>query len=158
MNNQSFKPQNVDIIHAKIKIDNKKQLIETISAAIAEKAGVSATGIYTRLMQKETKEGSAIGNGVALPHAKILQLKKPVSMVITLREKIDIDASDNQPVDIVYALLSPRLDGALHLQRLSAATRMLKDKDFCDGLREAKEADQLEDIMQSSAGWMVAAA
>lgn len=158
MNQQSFQPHNADIVLANIKIDNKKQLIECISATLAEKTGISAAGIYTRLMQKENAEGSGIGDGKALPHAKILQLKRPVSMLITLREKIDLDACDNQPVDLVYALLSPRQDGALHLQRLSAATRMLKNKQLCQSLREAEKTEQLETIIQCNNPAMAAAA
>lgn len=158
MPNQTiFKPQNVDIVQTNVNVDTKKALFEAISQAIADQTNVSSAAIFTRLMQKEKDHTSAVGNGIAIPHCKLLHLTKPITLMMTLNRKIDFKSADNQPVDLIYTLLSPHADAALHLQRLSAVSRMLKDKNLVTILREAQDPETLQNLLLSPNGWMIAA-
>jgi len=156
-NSSIFKPQNVDIVKTDITIKSKKSLLEYISTEIGKHTNIPAASILARLALNEKEQTSAIGNGVAIPHCRIMQLNKPVSILIKLNNTIDLASADNKPVDIIYAVISPSRDGALHLQRLSTVSRIFKNKDFVDLLREIPDANTLRNLLHAPKEWMLAA-
>lgn len=147
MNKSPFDLQNIDIVMTNMTAKNTREILEKISHEISEYSSLTATTIFTRLLQKEKDQSSGTGNGVAIPHARMMNLDAPISMLITLTNAADFGAPDNMPVDLIYVLLSPRADGPLHLQRLSAISRILKNDDFCDNLRNAKNADAVSALI-----------
>ncbi len=156
-NTTIFKPQNVDLVKTDINIKSKKELLEYISIEIQKHTNISAATILARLTLREKEQCSAIGNGVAIPHCKIMQLNKPVSMLIKLNTKIKFGSADNKPVDIIYTIISPREDGALHLQRLSTISRILKNKDLIGLIREIPDAKTLQSLLHAPKEWMLVA-
>jgi len=146
-----------DLILPNIVCHDKTQVLETISKNLADICNINQLSILTRLSQKEKTESSGIGEGVAIPHARILQLDKPVSILITLRHKLEFGAPDNKPVDVIYTMLSPRSDGILHVQRLSATSRLLKNQALCDQIRNSTDIDTIRTLIQSPEGWVQAA-
>lgn len=146
----SFDPQDIDLIMTNVKAKTAQEVLEIISQEVSIISSLTPTTIFTRLLQKEKEQSSGTGNGVALPHMRLINANKPISILMTLAEKIDFNAADNMPVDIVYLLISPRADGTLHLQRLSTISRILKNEILCNKMRKAKNADDLRDLMTAT--------
>lgn len=123
---------------------SKKKLLETISDMVAPKlVGVSNADVFNSLLQRERLGSTGIGQGIAIPHGRLAQAQRPMAALITLAQPIDFGAIDNQPIDIIFALLVPEADPAQHLQTLAEVARRLNDQDFCRTLRKARTDEEL---------------
>ena len=76
-----------------------------------------------------------VGNGVALPHARLDGLEHVVGALVLLEKPVDFSAVDRQPVDLVFALFAPRDAGVEHLKALALVSRTLRDPSVCAKLR-----------------------
>lgn len=81
----------------------------------------------------------ALASGVAIPHARIPELNRPVAAFFRLESPVAFDAADGMPVDMVFGLLSPEQAGAAHLHALAAISRMMRDEALHVALGEARE-------------------
>ena len=132
-------------------------VLQLIAQTLGDISQTNSQRIYSRLMDKEVDQTSGIGGGVAIPHARFLNLERPVGMLITLKSKLDFGAADGKAVDLIYTILSPRSEWTEHLQHLSAATRFLKDTDICAHIRHAQDSDLLQSMLNNPDGWTLAA-
>jgi PTS system nitrogen regulatory IIA component len=149
-NTTQFSHKDIDIILTKIPVRNKQDIFTILSKHCAENTAPSSTTIYARLNQKEKDQNSGIGNGVAIPNIRLLKLDRPLCILITLNSKIQYNSIDNQPVDIICALFSPRSESAIHLQRLSKISRILRSKDLCEKIRATMDPEIIRDMLQNS--------
>ena len=83
------------------------------------------------------------GRGVAIPHARIPDLNRPVAVFVRLEAPVAFDAADGMAVDLVFGLLSPEQAGAAHLHALAAISRMMRDEQMHTALSEAPGAEAL---------------
>lgn len=98
--------------------------------------------IYTREAQGTT----AIGEGIAVPHAKSDSVKTPGLSAITVANGVDYNAPDGKNSDILF-MIAATMDGDLHLEILSRLMVMLMESEFCDSLRNAKTVDEFLEII-----------
>jgi PTS system nitrogen regulatory IIA component len=80
---------------------------------------------------------------VAIPHARIPGLTRPVAAFFRLEKPVQFDAADGMPVDLVFGLLSPESAGAAHLHALAAISRMMRDDALHAALGEAPGTEAL---------------
>lgn len=121
---------------------SKKRLLETISQIAAPKlVGITRHDIFESLLNRERLGSTGIGLGIAIPHGRLANASQPVAVLITLDEAIEFDAIDNQPVDIIFALLVPESEHENHLQTLATVARRMNDKVCTRALRHA-DSDQ----------------
>ena len=116
--------------------------------ALHEKAGnLSDTAAYKEaILAREAQGTTAIGEGIAVPHAKSDSVKTPGLSAITVPGGVDYGAPDGKPSDICFMIAAP-LDGDLHLEILSRLMVMLMEPEFCNDLRNAKTADEFLSII-----------
>ena len=118
---------------------SKKRVLETLSAIAAETfTDIDVEVALNSLIHRERMGSTGIGDGIALPHGRIVGLSKPIAVAITCTPPIDFDAIDNQPVDIFFALLVPEHENQNYLKILSNVASKLNDKDTVDKLRSAR--------------------
>ena len=123
---------------------SKKRLFETIARIISEdQLSLPYELVFDQLFAREKLGSTGLGNGIAIPHCRIGNCTHPMGCLITLSEPIAFDAPDNQPVDLVIALLVP--DGAhqQHLDTLAGIARLFSEGAFCQRLRNAKDTGTL---------------
>ena len=84
-----------------------------------------------------------LGNGFALPHARIEGLDRLFGMFARLHRPVHFDSIDGNPVDLVFLLLIPPAAGSEHLAALASISRNLRDKEFTARLRKAPSAAAL---------------
>lgn len=129
-------------------IASKKRLIEIVSDLLAVNLPqLSAQEIFESLINREKLGSTGLGKGVAIPHGRMHGLEKPVCAFIRLEQAIDYDAADNQPVDLVFALLVPEESTEEHLQVLSMIAELFSDQDLCSGVRNCETGDCLVQIL-----------
>lgn len=98
------------------------------------------------ILARESQGSTAIGEGIAVPHAKSESVKTPGLSAITVPGGVDYGAPDGKPSDIFFMIAAP-LDGDLHLEILSRLMVMLMEPEFCAELRKAKTADEFLSII-----------
>ncbi len=87
------------------------------------------------LMSRESLGSTAIGQGVAIPHAKSDSVEKLVAAFGLSRKGVDFDSLDGEPAYIFFLLVAPQDSAGPHLKALARISRLLKDKYFRDSLR-----------------------
>lgn len=87
------------------------------------------------LMSRESLGSTAIGQGVAIPHAKSACVTKLVAAFGLSKKGVDFDSLDGEPGYIFFLLLAPQESAGPHLKALARISRLLKDKYFRDSLR-----------------------
>lgn len=98
--------------------------------------------VFEAILTREKMGSTGIGNGIAIPHGKLEEdTMRAVGVFVQLETPIAFDAIDNQPVDLLFALLVPADQTKTHLHTLSLVAKRLADKTICRRLRAA-QSDQ----------------
>lgn len=93
------------------------------------------------ILAREEQGSTAIGDGIAVPHAKTSAVKAPALAAITVKNGVDYGAPDGKPSDLLFMIAATE-DGDVHLEILSRFMVMLMDPDFTAKLRAAKSVDE----------------
>ncbi len=100
------------------------------------------------LMAREALGSTGIGQGVGIPHGKSNCVKELVAAFGLSRRGVNFDSLDGEPVHIFFLLLAPEDSAGPHLKALARISRLLKDRFFREGLKEAKDEKQVLRILQ----------
>ena len=132
-----------DAILPAVKAGSKKQILQEIAAKAREAYGLDTRLVVEGLLAREKLSSTAMGGGVAIPHARLEGLDSIVGLFARLEKPADFEAVDGQGVDLVFVLLAPEESGAGHLRTLARVSRLLHDTDLRKKLRETSEAEAL---------------
>jgi PTS system nitrogen regulatory IIA component len=120
------------------------------SALLRELADKAAAGLKLRvdqvaplLLKREDLGSTGIGRGVAIPHARLLELDRPFGLLAKLKQPIEFDAIDGQAVDLVFLLLLPAAAENGQLGALALVARTLRPSEILVRLRRAKTASEI---------------
>jgi PTS system nitrogen regulatory IIA component len=143
------KPEAVRVVTA---ASSKKRLIHEV-AELAESAyGLDAERAVECLLDREALGPTGVGQGVALPHARLAGLDRMRGAFLLLAKPVDFDAVDRQPVDIALALFAPESAGVEHLKALALVSRTLRDPSLCAKLRANPSPGKLHTILTEAQG------
>jgi len=113
---------------ATIGADSKPAILAELADRFAAVYGLDRAAVVERIEEREKLGSTGFGRGVAIPHARIVGLNRPVAAFLRLEAPVAFDAADGMPVDLVFGLLSPEHAGAAHLHALAAISRMMRDE------------------------------
>lgn len=122
---------------------DKAALLDQLARRVATSTGAEPRAIAAALSAREALGSTGIGAGVALPHARVEGLLRAVAAFARLDSGIDFDAVDDEPVDLVFLLLSPPGGDKEHLKILAAVARQLRQPELRGRLRRAGTAEEL---------------
>ena len=126
-------------------VTSKKQLLESLCTRLASHAALCERTVLDAVLEREKLGSTAIGDGIALPHATISTGTATRSLLATLDQPVDFDSPDGMPIDIVMLVLGCEQDGAGHLATLSLASRQLRTAS--EQLRCAANEAELHDAV-----------
>lgn len=132
-----------DAILPAVKAASKKQLFQEAATRARDAYGLDPRAVVEGLVAREKLGSTAMGGGVAIPHARLGGLKSIVGLFARLEKPVDFEAADGQGVDLVFVLLAPEESGADHLRALARVSRLLRDAELRRKLRETSEAPAL---------------
>ena len=132
---------------ATISADGKPAILRALAAQFAAVYGLDTAVVLSEIEQREKLGSTGFGRGVAIPHARIAGIGRPVAVFLRLESPVVFDAADAMPVDIVFGLLSPEHAGATHLHALAAISRMMRDDRMHAALMEAPDAEALYSLL-----------
>jgi PTS system nitrogen regulatory IIA component len=139
-----------EAVLASLKASGKKAMLAELAARAASVFKVDERRLFDRLLERERLGSTGIGGGIAIPHARMAALAKPVGLFARLANPIDFDAIDERPVDIVFLLAAPEGAGADHLKALARVSRLLRDRALVDKLRATENAEALYALLVDS--------
>ena len=128
---------------ASLKATSKKQALQELARRAAEMTGEHERAIFDVLLERERLGTTGVGDGVAIPHGKLPNLKKLIGLFARLERPIDFEAIDEQPVDLIFLLLAPGTAGADHLKALARVSRLLRDRQMREKLRGSETAEAI---------------
>ncbi|WED21525.1 PTS IIA-like nitrogen regulatory protein PtsN [Vibrio sp. JC009] len=139
----------LDCTKSAVQCTSKKRALELISQIAAQHTGQNSTELFECILNREKMGSTGIGNGIAIPHARMFTSGEAIAVLIQCEEPIDFDAIDNKPVDLLFALLVPDAQCKEHLKTLACMAERLNDKQTLKLLRNAESDEELYNIMIS---------
>jgi PTS system nitrogen regulatory IIA component len=124
-----------EAVFASLRVNSKKQLLQELSERAAHISHLPARQIFDAVLQRERLGSTGIGNGIAIPHAKLAKCPSIIGIFARLEKPIDFEAIDANPVDLVFLLVAPESAGADHLKALARIARVLRDPGIVAKLR-----------------------
>lgn len=131
-------------------IDNAADALG-ILVELQEGIGVitNGTAYYNAVCQRENFGGTtAIGDGIALPHAVNAGVSAPGISALSLRRGVDWGAPDGRPVDLLFMIAVPPEQDSLHLQILARLVNLLSSGTLVDALRHASSPQRFLELLQ----------
>ncbi|WP_299264959.1 PTS sugar transporter subunit IIA [uncultured Psychrosphaera sp.] len=130
---------------------SKKKVLEKIALLASEQLpDHSFNDILESLMSRERLGSTGIGNGIAIPHGKLTNIKKAVAVFLVSADAISYDAIDKRPVDIFCALLVPADQCDTHLSTLASIAKLLDNKETVKKIRRAESDLDLYNILEAA--------
>lgn len=128
----------------------KRGVLRRLSDHIQARMGIPAPTLLEALIEREQLGSTAVGNGIALPHART-NVPQLHGVFARLRQPVDFEAVDDGPVDIVFLLLAPEAATAEHLKALSRIARSFRSPATLQALRGADGKSAIYDILTGQA-------
>lgn len=127
-------------------IKSKRDLLELLSLRASTHIARSKQEILQALEAREKIGSTALGRGVALPHAQLPGSVEPLIIFVRLSSPINFDARDAQPIDLAFLLLWPAEDTKGHLKAMSEICRALRDPRL---LHQLRQVETIEGVTQT---------
>lgn len=134
---------------ATIRADSKAAILQQLAGHFAGVYALDPAAVRARIEEREALGSTGFGRGVAIPHARVEGLNRPVAAFLRLDSPVAFDAADGLPVDLVFGLLSPAQAGAAHLHALAAISRMMRDERMHTALVQAPSAEALYGLLSN---------
>lgn len=140
-------PQAVKVVSD---VSSKKRLMQAIADLAETQVDIPAARIFEALQERESLGPTGVGNGIALPHARLENMDSVKGVFTRLDRPIAFDAADRQPVDLIFTLLAPVDSGVDHLKALALVSRTFRDPSLCAKLRANNDPVTLYTLLTES--------
>lgn len=121
----------------------KRQALAVVSEMAARAYDLRASRVLDALLEREALSTTGVGHGVAIPHAHVAGLKTMSGVFVRLRPPVQFEAVDEEPVDLIFAILAPPGAGSNHLRTLARVARSLRSSELRLQLRQAQGPDAI---------------
>jgi nitrogen PTS system EIIA component len=138
-------------IAPRVTVTDRRQALSVIAELAARSFGLKAPRIFDALLERELQSPTGLGHGVAIPHAQMVGLDRMRGVFVRLEKPIDFGAVDDQPVDLLFALLAPKGQGSEHLRALARVSRVFRKAHLREQLRGAKTCDAVQALLTQEA-------
>lgn len=126
-----------------VQANSKKRVLEYFSKLLAQETStLTSHEIFNCLLVRERLGSTALGKGVAIPHARVAQSNVTLAAFLQLEKGIDFDGPDKQPVDLLFALMVPENSTEEHLKILAQLANMFSEEEFREKLRKTQDCNE----------------
>jgi PTS system nitrogen regulatory IIA component len=126
-----------------VRAGDKASLLRELADRAASTLNLSADAVASEIEKRDGLGSTGLGGGISIPHARFREVKKPFGMLVRLKQAVEYEAIDGQPVDLAFLLLLPAASQVDQLNALAAVARKLRDADVLRKLRAANSAAEL---------------
>ncbi|HSS65659.1 MAG TPA: PTS sugar transporter subunit IIA [Gammaproteobacteria bacterium] len=129
-------------------ITSKKRALEVLSELISGgHDDLTPRDVLNCLVSREKLGSTGLGHGVAIPHGRMIHVHSAVGAALTLRNGVDFDAPDGQPVDLIVGLIVPEESADEHLHILANLAEAFSDPESVRAVREATTPEELSSLL-----------
>jgi len=139
-------------ISLRVSASSKRQVLAVVAEIAARKLELDSGDILDALIEREAAGSTGVGHGVAAPHARLEGLQRMRGVFVRLEQPVEFDAVDDKPVDLIFALFAPKDAGADHLRALARVSRLLRQAELREQLRQARTADAIYALLVQDSG------
>ncbi|MDF2951986.1 MAG: heat-responsive suppressor HrsA [Anaerocolumna sp.] len=133
------------------KVSSKNETLDKMIELMVQSGNISDKEKYKKGVYAREAEGTTgVGEGIAIPHAKTDAVKKPGLSAMVIKNGVDYDSLDGNPVDLVFLIAAPNTKENVHLDVLSRLSVLLMDENFTDNLRNAKTKEEFLDTINKA--------
>lgn len=141
----------LDCTQCAVPVHSKKRLLEQICQLAANELRDSdPTELLDSLLDREKMGSTGIGNGIAIPHGRLINTDKAVAVFLTTEQAIDFDAIDNKPVDIFICLFVPENSTQEHLGTLQSIAKLFSDRKTAKQVRKCTNQQEMFNLIQQA--------
>lgn len=124
-------------------VSDKKETIEKMVSLMAAGGNITDVERYKEGVFLREEEGTTgIGEGIAIPHAKTDAVAKPGLAAMVVKDGVDYDSLDGEPVHLIFLIAAPNTEDNVHLEVLSRLSMLLMDDDFRANLQSAESVEE----------------
>jgi nitrogen PTS system EIIA component len=145
-----------DRVIPSLRVSDKEQLLQELSRRAAALSKVPQKQILAAIEARESLGSTGLGQGFALPHARLKEIGHFFGLFARLARPIPYQAVDDNPVDLVFLLLVPSDPTANYVSILAAIARRIRDQDVARALRKADNAAALRALLVGGGGAPIA--
>ena len=143
-----LKPESIDLNAAP---KDKNDTIRQAVALMAKSGNISDIETYTKqVMAREEESTTGVGEGIAIPHGKCDAVTRPGLAAMIIRDGVDYDSLDGEPVNVLFLIAAPNTKDNVHLDVLSKLSVLLMDEDFTAALKAAKTTDEFLKVIDDA--------
>ncbi len=130
---------------------NKQEALDQMVALMVKSGKINDEEAYRKQVYEREKESTTgIGEGLAIPHGKCDAVNKPGLAAMVVKDGVDFDSLDDEPVSLIFLIAAPNTKDNVHLDVLSKLSMLMMDEDFADSLRSAKSVDEFLGIIDKA--------
>ena len=139
-----LQPEAVKVVAA---ASSKKRVLNDMAQLAANCYNMRSEVLLDALLEREKLGPTGVGHGIALPHARSIDVDRVCGAFILLESPVDFGSVDKLPVDIIFGLFAPENAGVDHLKALAIVSRTLRDNSICAKLRANPDPQTLFTIL-----------
>jgi mannitol/fructose-specific phosphotransferase system IIA component (Ntr-type) len=129
---------------------NKEEAINNLVNTLTSRLDDETIGAVRKaVMERESIMSTGVGKGLAIPHGKCRNLTETYAAFGKLRQPVEYNAIDGEPVVILFLLVGPESQNSVHIKMLSRISRLLNSSSFREKLLESSDARTIIELFQS---------
>jgi PTS system nitrogen regulatory IIA component len=136
-----------DGVVTNLSASSRKQVIQSLAELAVRFCDAYTRDIVDAVLERERLGSTGVGDGVAIPHARVEGVDRVFGVFARLKTPVDFDAIDGRPTDLIVMLLAPEDSSAEHLKALARISRLFRREDMRERLRGAADSDALNAIL-----------
>ncbi len=130
---------------------NKKEALDMAIDLMKGSDKINDQEAYRKQVYKREEEGTTgIGMGIAIPHGKCNAVDRPGLAAMVIKDGVDFDSLDGEPVHLLFLIAAPDTEDNIHLEVLSKLSMMLMDDNFTQSLKNASSVDEFMEIINKA--------
>lgn len=130
---------------------SKSEALDQVIALMAKSGKITDEEAYKKqVYSREEESTTGIGEGIAIPHGKCDAVSRPGLAAMVVKDGVDFDALDGEPVSLIFLIAAPNTKDNIHLDVLSKLSVLMMDEDFANALRSAKSVDEFLNIIDQA--------
>ncbi len=139
------------MIEAQLKSANRDNAVRELCEMVAQEEGMyDADNLLDAVLQRENIMGTAIEEGIALPHARLRHLMKPIIAFGRSPSGIDWNSPDGKTTQYVFLILTPQEDDDTQVQILRAIATVMNNKETAEWILKSKDSEEIWSVLQKS--------
>ena len=130
---------------------NKSEALDQVVSLMVNSGKINDEEAYRKqVYAREEESTTGIGEGIAIPHGKCDAVTKPGLAAMVVKDGVDFDSLDGEPVTLIFLIAAPNTEDNVHLDVLSKLSVLMMDEEFSDSLRNAKTVDEFLAIIDKA--------